>query len=76
MVAVRLLDEVGHDVSPTQYGFRHHRSTPDPVHILKRIQDLVQAKQYTTVHHVFLDWEKAFDRVLPTAILLALEELG
>eukprot|EP00969_Alexandrium_andersonii_P334871 14799882-Alexandrium_andersonii.AAC.1 len=76
MVAVRLLGEVGHKLSPTQYGFRHHRSTSDPVHILKRVQDLIQAKKYTTVHLVFLDWEKAFDRVIPSAILAALEEMG
>eukprot|EP00969_Alexandrium_andersonii_P268214 11852310-Alexandrium_andersonii.AAC.1 len=76
MVAVRLLGEVGHKLSPTQFGFRHHRSTSDPVHILKRAQDLAQAKKFTTLHLVFLDWEKAFDRVLPSAILEALDELG
>eukprot|EP00969_Alexandrium_andersonii_P366388 15468386-Alexandrium_andersonii.AAC.1 len=76
MVANRILGEVGHNISPTQYGFRHHQSTADPAHILKRAQDLVQATKYTTAHFVFLDWEKAFDRVLPQSILRALEELG
>ena len=47
----------------TQYGFRKGRSTAEPIFILRRIQDLVQAKKNKALHLIFLDWSKAFDKV-------------
>ena len=46
----------------TQYGFRKKRSTSQPLFITRRLQD--QAKQTgDKLFLVFLDWEKAFDKV-------------
>ena len=56
----------------TQYGFRKGRSTAEPMHILRRLQDLVHAKQHHALRLIFLDWSKAFDKVdtrcLPTVL--------
>eukprot|EP00969_Alexandrium_andersonii_P025759 1124536-Alexandrium_andersonii.AAC.1 len=62
LVAVKLLAQVEPNLSDTLDGLRHRRSIADPIHMIGRAQDLVQAKQYTTLHVVFLGWEKAFDR--------------
>eukprot|EP00969_Alexandrium_andersonii_P079610 3509902-Alexandrium_andersonii.AAC.1 len=47
----------------TQYGFRRNRSTEDPIHLVRRAQDLIEEREYQTLHMVFLDWEKAFDSI-------------
>eukprot|EP00969_Alexandrium_andersonii_P057055 2517410-Alexandrium_andersonii.AAC.1 len=64
-MAARLLVLVEPKLRKTQYGFRHSRSTGDPIHLIRRAQDLVQERSYQTLHLIFLDWSKAFDRLRP-----------
>eukprot|EP00969_Alexandrium_andersonii_P207394 9162859-Alexandrium_andersonii.AAC.1 len=59
LLAVKPLGQVQENFADTQFGLRQRRSTSDPVHIVRRAQDLVQAKNFATLHVVFLDWEKA-----------------
>eukprot|EP00969_Alexandrium_andersonii_P227661 10054136-Alexandrium_andersonii.AAC.1 len=60
----------------TQYGFRPERSTTDAIHIIRRAQELVEEKQHHTLHVLFLDWSKAFDKILPGATAEALRRFG
>ena len=46
----------------SQYGFRRCKSTCQPLHITRRIQDFAEASHDKLIL-VFLDWEKAFDKV-------------
>ena len=60
MLARRLSDGLDGYIRGSQYGFRQGRSTAEPIYIIRRIQDLVQAKRNQALHLIFLDWAKAF----------------
>lgn len=45
-----------------QYGFTPQKSTIDPIFILRQLQEKFIAKK-KQLHHLFVDLEKAFDRV-------------
>ena len=49
-------------IRPHQYGFRPHKSTSQPCHIIRRILELYE-RQGETLHLLFLDWAKAFDTI-------------
>eukprot|EP00969_Alexandrium_andersonii_P067134 2961046-Alexandrium_andersonii.AAC.1 len=57
-------DLVSEQLSDTQFGFRKARSTGDPIHLIRRKQDSVSEKKYPSLHIEFLDWSKAFDRIV------------
>eukprot|EP00969_Alexandrium_andersonii_P364006 15463193-Alexandrium_andersonii.AAC.1 len=63
VVASRLQAWANKVLRNTQYGFRGARSTGDPLHLVRRAQDLAEEREYQTLHLIFLDWEKAFDSV-------------
>ena len=66
------LDQRMHE---TQYGFRKKRSTSQPLFITRRLQD--QAEQTgDKLFLVFLDWEKAFDKVDQGKMVEAMGRLG
>ena len=60
----------------TQFGFRQGRSTAEPTFILRRLQDLVRARQTHALHLIFLDWSKAFDKVDTRCIPTVLRRFG
>ena len=58
-----------------QAGFRHHRSTEDQVtYIAQKIEDGFQDKQHTLT--VWIDLEKAYDRVWKDGLRLKLKRCG
>ena len=60
---------------PEQAGFRHHRSTEDQVaYIAQRIEDGFQDKHHTLA--VWIDLEKAFDKVWKDGLRLKLHKSG
>ena len=59
----------------SQYGFRQKKSTSQPLHITRRIQDYAEAS-YDKLFLVFLDWEKAFDKVDQEMMVKAMERLN
>ena len=59
----------------TQYGFRKKRSTAQPLFITRRLQDLAESSG-DKLFLVFLDWEKAFDKVDQEKPIEAMERLG
>ena len=58
-----------------QYGFRKKLSTSMPLFISRRIQDYAE-HSYDKLFLVFLDWEKAFDKVDQTLLVRAMERLN
>ena len=64
-----------HNIRSTQYGFRAHRSTTDPIFLLRRAQDY-SAKTGHPIHMLFLDWKMAFDKVDHSAMHIALQRFG
>eukprot|EP00969_Alexandrium_andersonii_P203901 9009789-Alexandrium_andersonii.AAC.1 len=71
-MATRLQQAIGPSLRGTQYGFRAGRSTTDAISVARRAIELAKQRERQALHLVFIDWEKAFDRVHPGAIGAAL----
>ena len=71
----RLAAAVDDDLQRTQYGFRSARSTSAPISCVKRILERAYASQDPACF-VFLDWEKAFDRIRQDKLLECLARMG
>ena len=75
MLQSRLALHLDERLRSTQFGFRQHCSTSQPVHILRRLIEVFE-RHSTSFHALFLDWSKAFDSVTFTAIRSALQFMG
>ena len=60
----------------TQFGFRRHKGSTDAVFLAQRLIDQTWASKNGQLSIVRLDWAKAFDRVDPAAMLVALRRFG
>lgn len=70
-----LADTIDESISNRQFGFRKKKSTSQPLFIARRLQD--QAEQADdNLFLVFLDWEKAFDKIDKDMMVKALSRLG
>eukprot|EP00969_Alexandrium_andersonii_P329852 14577095-Alexandrium_andersonii.AAC.1 len=76
MLATRLQRALEPAVRATQYGFRHRKSTLDAILVIRRYLELADKKPSNSLHMVFIDWEKAFDKINPGAIPRVLERFG
>eukprot|EP00975_Prorocentrum_lima_P009526 2026277-Prorocentrum_lima.AAC.1 len=56
----------------TQYGFRKNHSTAQALFNVRRSADIGEST-YLSTFLLFLDWEKAFDKIFHQSILIALE---
>ena len=56
----KLMDK---NLSITQFGFRAKHSTTDALHVIRRILDQVLTRKDKSLHLLFLDWAKAFDKI-------------
>ena len=74
VIQKRLADALDHDLQQTQYGFRKARSTSIPLAIIRRLLEIAEAGQ-DPCYLVFLDWEKAFDRIKHDKLLEALSRM-
>lgn len=59
----------------TQFGFRKRKSTAHAIFFLRRIQDLAEAEG-SPLSILFLDWEKAFDKVNHHKLYETLHNIG
>ena len=75
MIQQRLSDKYDHRLRPTQYGFRKHRGTAQPLYIIRRLQDY-SSRTGQPFHLLFLDWRMAFDKVDHHSMLISLRRLG
>ena len=71
----RLASAIDHDLQPTQFGFRAARSTSIPITCIKRVVEKAYASQDPAIL-VFLDWEKAFDRIRQDKLMECLERMN
>ena len=63
------------NVSNMQYGFMPNKSTTDAIFIFRQLQEKYLAKGHK-LHHLFVDLEKAFDRVPRRIVQWALRRQG
>ena len=63
------------NIDKWQRGFMKGRSTTDAIHVLRQLQEKYVEKK-RTLFHVFVDLEKAFDRVPRKVIVWALRRQG
>ena len=61
----RLSNAIDSQLHDTQFGFRKGRSTSEALFCVRRLQDLGEAGLEDIIL-IFLDWEKAFDKVSHT----------
>ena len=58
-------------IDPQQFGFQAGRSTSDAIFIIRQLQEKYSSKK-KTLYHIFVDLEKAFDKVPREAVRWAL----
>ena len=59
-------------IDPAQFGFRKGKSTSQPIHIYRRIQEIHEEVGLELVT-ILLGWEKAFDKIHQGRLLDALK---
>ena len=75
LLQTRIADTIDRALMKTQYGFRKSRSTVIPLACIRRICERAEASN-DELHLVFLDWAKAFDKVLHEELFWALDNLA
>jgi hypothetical protein len=75
VLQTRLEKAIDHKLRGTQFGFRANRSTSQPIHIVRRLIESAEAHG-SPLYSLFLDWEKAFDKIHPQALLTSLHRFG
>ena len=71
----RIAAAIDDKIQETQYGFRKAKSTTMPLACIRRILERAEASK-NPCFLVFLDWEKAFDRVRQDKLIEALTRIG
>ena len=75
MIQKTISEAMDDRIDPAQFGFRKGRSTSQPIHIYRRIQEIREEASLELVT-VLLDWEKAFDKIHQRRLLDALRRIG
>ena len=64
MIQSRLANARDDRIDPSQFGFRKKRSTAQPIHVYRRVQEMHEEARLE-LRTILLDWEKAFDQNSP-----------
>ena len=75
LLQIRLAEKLEAKMWKTQFGFRKKHSTAEALYISRRIQDWAETSGDKTFF-VFLDWEKAFDKVDQEKLIEAMDRLN
>ena len=75
MLQKKLSEAMGDRIDPAQFGFRKGKSTSQPIHIYRRIQEIHEEAGMELVT-ILLDGEKAFDKIRQGRLLDALKRMG
>ena len=77
LILARLVSGGAEDrLRKTQFGFRKARGAADAVFLVQRLIEKAWATKDGKLSAILLDWSKAFDRVDPAALLIALSRFG
>ena len=75
MIKNRIEAQIERFLNRTQYGFRKGRSCSQALHLIRRILDIGESTNKNIIL-VFLDWEKAFDKINHQRLFQALKRIG
>ena len=75
LIKNRLVEVMEPYISATQFGYRKARSTSQPLYITRRLQDYAEAYEEKLLM-IFLDWEKAFDKVYQDELINAIRRMN
>ena len=75
LIKNRLADAIDERIWKLQYGFRAKKSTAQAMFICSRLQDIVE-RSNESMTMIFLDWEKAFDKIDQRMLIEALKFQG
>ena len=75
LIKNRLAKSIDDRIWKLQFGFRGKKSAAQAMCITRRLQDIVERSD-EKLTMIFLDWEKAFDKMSHKALFLALERLN
>ena len=75
IIQSRLAEHIEEKIWKTQYGFRAKHSTCEALYICRRIQDFHE-QSGEKLFLLFLDWEKAFDKVDQEQLIHAIRRLN
>ena len=77
LIHQRLLDGGADErIRPSQFGFRPKRNCMDALMVVRRLIDAANEEKRSGLIMVFLDWAKAFDRLKPDTLVVALRRFG
>ena len=77
LIHQRLLDGGADEkIRPSQFGFRPNWNCMDALMIARPLIDAANDKKRSGLLMVFLDWAKAFDRLKPDTLIVALRRFG
>ena len=74
LIKLRIADVIDPWISKTQFGFRKKKSTAQAIFIARRLMDMAE-RQGTNMSLIFLDWQKAFDKVDQHRLIEVLQRL-
>ena len=75
LLQIRISEAMDRKLRETQFGFRKGRSCIQPLYILHRLQEYALDKK-GPFYMLFLDWEKAFDKISHPSLHSALVSFG
>ena len=75
LIQKRLSKALDERIWYTQYGFRAKKSTSQPIHIIRRLQDYAEASGDPLIL-LFLDWEEAFDKIDQEILIQAIDRFN
>merc|ERR1711953_1107461 len=71
----RIFTALDSRMRPRQYGFRAGRSTSEPIHIIRTLQELYESTN-SPLYMLLIDWKMAFDKLTIPGLLSSLRRLG
>ena len=75
ILQTRIADTTDQLISDTQFGFRMGKNASEPLFCVRRLQDIAEAGHQNIIL-IFLDWEKAFDKISHMRLVESLERMN
>ena len=75
MLKTCIADDLDSQIWNTQFGFRKGKSTAEALFCVRRLTDVVE-QGHENLFLVFLDWEKAFDKIYHEKMLQSLKRVN